>query len=166
MTNEETIAAITLLKSNWKSHLDKLGQNQKREMVIEWHQELQKFEYEIVCKAVSTVSRNSKYFPTIKDIIHEISNVKRNTYTTYKCNICDSSGMIPYTKMFDYGGSVGMQEVVYMARCSCNASGDSKIPTYQEIFRFAPVQQPSTQPINISEIRKEYLKCLNASTKK
>ena len=166
MTKDETIAAITLLKSNWKSNLDKLNQDQKREMVEQWYKELSKYDYKTACQAVSTVSRNAKFFPTIKEIIHEISNIKRTTYTTKRCNICDGTGMIPYTKPFDYGGSVGVQDVVYMARCSCNTEADTKIPTYQEIFGFEPQKPKAEFKINISEIRKEYLKCLNANIKK
>lgn len=166
MTKDETIAAITLLKSNWKSSLDKLTQDQKREMVEQWHQELSKYDYATVCNAVSTVSRNAKFFPTIKEIVHEISNIKRTTYTDKRCNICDNSGLIPYSKPYDYGGSVGIQDVVYMARCSCNADVDSKVLTYQEVFGFAPQKPQSTGSISISDIRKEYMRWINANTKK
>lgn len=166
MTKDETIAAITLLKSNWKSSLDKLSQDQKREMVEQWHQELSKYNYATVCKAVSTVGRNAKFFPTTKEIIHEISNIKRTTHTKNQCSVCYGTGMIPYSKPYDYGGSVGVQDVVYMARCSCNTEANTKIPTYQEIFGFAPQKPKPTVSISISDIRKEYMKWVNANTKK
>lgn len=168
MTKDETASAIALIKSSHKSYFEKMSHQDKLELRETWHTALKDYDYGNVCNAINDCLKASKFVPKLAEVIDRLNAGIRYRTVHVGCDICDNTGIIAYEKPYDYGGKVGMLSVKYYCRCSCNANGESKIPTYREVFGFDPAKksQPSSTEINISQLRREFQKWVDANTKK
>lgn len=101
-----------------------------------WFDELKNLAKERYRQISREIYKNLKFMPKLADIV-EINRslasvVKKDNDKVYKCNKCNGTGIVIYTKVINDSGSFPYQ---FAARCTCpnGMKLSNKIPSITEV---------------------------------
>lgn len=113
MTRPEFVQTLATMEAFFEKELSV-------EQANDWFEELKIYDIDRFRKAVKEAKRSCKFLPKLVEILNFISEVKievaQREYV--ECKKCNSTGIIPYTKMIKISES---QELpyTYVCRCDC-----------------------------------------------